>query len=221
MTKKEVCALLSISPKTLQRRIAQGTYTATRTGEGQYAELSFSFADIGMPEPAPAVPEPTPVVETAPAVPVPTPERLRQTGDPEVIILGPIEEQRQSDLAFAEAYKRGEATDSAGNQINGTNERWPTKGVQSLLGPMEPKAKKKFSCDEHMGPEQHMHDQPVIGWNGEEIFDAASDAHPLNRERVLREQSTKSVATKLQHPNQTRQDMLSTIFSDIRRGYSR
>lgn len=71
MTKKEAAALLGISEKTLQRRVANGVYRCTRTGEGQYAVLSFSHADLGLPEPTP-----TPVVE---AVPEPMPAPLVET----------------------------------------------------------------------------------------------------------------------------------------------
>jgi len=65
LTKKEACKLLGISPRTLERRMASGRYTFTRTGEGQFAELSFTHTGIGLPEPAPVV-EPVPVVEDQP-----------------------------------------------------------------------------------------------------------------------------------------------------------
>ena len=220
LTKREACALLSISPKTLQRRINKGQYKFTRIGEGQYAELSFTHADLGLPEPeptptpTPVAPAVTPAVETAPAVPEPEPKIAPAQ-------LGPIELQREADQRFADDYKRGLVTDSAGNTINGTNERWPTKGVQSLLGPLEAKPREKFSCNSHMSDYWRMNDQPQVGWNGEVIVDASSDSHPLNRERVLREQAIKSTPTRQPHPNQSRQDMLNQIWADIRRGYSR
>jgi excisionase family DNA binding protein len=51
MTKKEVCKLLGISVRTLSRRIAAGQITCTKVGTGQYAELSFTHSDLGLPEP--------------------------------------------------------------------------------------------------------------------------------------------------------------------------
>jgi hypothetical protein len=75
MTKKEVCALLGISPKTLGRRMASGRYKFTKA-EGQYGKVSFTFADLGLPEPTPA---PVPVV----AVEAPTPERVPNIREPD------------------------------------------------------------------------------------------------------------------------------------------
>ncbi|MGD1076782.1 MAG: hypothetical protein ABR881_00545 [Candidatus Sulfotelmatobacter sp.] len=134
MTKKQVCELLCISPKTLQRRIAKGQYKFTSTGEGQFAELSFTHADLGLIEPVPVpepTPEPVPALETAPAAPAaPTPEpKFAPTP------LGPIELQREADERFAQDYKRGLATDSLGNTIGGTNDSRPTLGAVSLIGP--------------------------------------------------------------------------------------
>ncbi len=45
-TKKQAAALLGISPRTLDRRMKAGVYKFTRTGEGQFAELSFTHADL-------------------------------------------------------------------------------------------------------------------------------------------------------------------------------
>jgi hypothetical protein len=207
MTKKEACALLGISPKTLQRRMSKGVYKFTRAGEGQYAELSFSHADLGLTEPAPV---PTPVLEIAPAAPVPTPELAPTFA---LAPLGPVELRREADERFAQDYKRGEVADSAGNTINGTNERWPTKGIQSLLGPMKPKPKEKFSCDAHMT----LQNRPtMIGVDGESVLHAGSDNHPMQQGRT-----NVGAKPKPQHPNQSRQDMLNAIWADIGREYSR
>ncbi|MFZ0859974.1 MAG: hypothetical protein WCA27_14920 [Candidatus Sulfotelmatobacter sp.] len=147
MTKKQVCELLSISPKTLQRRIAKGQYKFTRVGDGQFAELSFTHADLGLPEPAPVpVPEPTP----EPVAPASNLDARPRRAEPEVIILGPIEEQRQADLAFAEAYKRGDAADSLGNKIGGTNDSRPTLGAVSLVGPIEASQRPAIDTQAHM-----------------------------------------------------------------------
>jgi hypothetical protein len=54
LTKRDACRLLGISERTLRRRMADGTYKFTRNGEGQYAEVRFTYADLGLPEPTPA-----------------------------------------------------------------------------------------------------------------------------------------------------------------------
>jgi hypothetical protein len=208
MTKKQVCALIGISPKTLERRMAKGVYKFTRTDEGQYAHVSFTHADVGLPEPAPAS---EPVISPAPAVPEPIPE-------PEFapVPLGAVELQREADERFAQDYKRGEATDSAGNTINGTNARWPTKGIQTLLGPMEPKPRERVQHVTTM--EKIALAQPqMIGTDGEPVLHAGSDNHPYfgAHNRAC------GGPSKPRHPNQKRQEMLNTIFADIRRGFSR
>ena len=208
MSKKEACALLGISPKTLQRRMSKGVYKFTRAGEGQYAELSFTHAGLGLPEPESA---PDRVIDLAYAAPEPTPEpEPAPTFSPTPP--GPIELQREADERFAQDYKRGEATDSAGNTINGTNERWPTKGIQSLLGPQEPRPK----VAEHVTT-MEKHQRPMIGTDGEPVVHAGSDNHPFFGAHNRACGGT----SKPRHPNQTRQELLNAIWSDIRRGYSR
>lgn len=133
MTKKEACGLLGISLRTLDRRMASGRYTFTRIGEGQFAELSFTFSDLGLPEPLPvAVP-----VESKPVHDV----QIRPEYNDE-----PIER------SFAERYRANEVPDSAGNYFDGSNPRWPSKGVQSLLGPIEPMPRVRPDTTAHMDP---------------------------------------------------------------------
>src|ERR1019366_9781622 len=55
MNKREAATLLHISPRTLERRVKAGRYTCTRAGEGQYAEVTFTYADIGLTDPTPVV----------------------------------------------------------------------------------------------------------------------------------------------------------------------
>lgn len=59
LSRKEAAALLWISDSTLLRRTKSGQYTATRTGEGQFGKLSYTYAGLGLAEPTPA-PEPQP-----------------------------------------------------------------------------------------------------------------------------------------------------------------
>jgi len=150
LTKKEACKLLGISPRTLERRMASGRYKFTRTGEGQFAELSFTYTGIGVPEPAPVV-EPVPAVEVEPEPKfAPSP-------------LGPIELKAEADQRFADDFKRGKATDSLGNRIDGTNKLWPNKGAQSLVGIRED----YDANDLGLGPVNHQAhmDQRLIGTN--------------------------------------------------------
>ena len=135
MTKNEACALLGISPRTLDRRMASEQYTFTRTGEGQFSRLSFTHADIGLPEPATVV-GPVPV-ESKPARDV----QIR-----------PEYNDEPTARSFAERYRANEVPDSAGNYFDGSNGRWPNKGVQSLLGPIEPMPKVRPDTTAHMDP---------------------------------------------------------------------
>jgi Bacterial regulatory protein, Fis family len=139
LTKKEVCKLLGISPSTLTRRMAAGRYKFTRTGEGQYAEVSFTHADIGLPEPV---------------VPVPEDRKIFAEQEPVVTrVLSVMEiSKEQKDADFAERYLAGEVPDSAGNYVTGVNPQWPTKGIQSLLGPMDAQPKVKPDTQAHMDP---------------------------------------------------------------------
>jgi hypothetical protein len=155
MTKREACELLAISPKTLQRRIAKGIYTCTRAGTDQYAELSFTYSDLGLAEPVPVpVPTPEPVIESAPAPtePTPTPEPAFAPTP-----LGPLELKAQEDERFAQDYLSGKVGDSAGNRVDGTNPQWPNKGQQSLIGSAD-----MYDNLDHTPTETQPHMQPGL-----------------------------------------------------------
>lgn len=64
--------------------------------------------------------------------------------------LSGIERKQAEDRLFAERYLAGEATDSAGNNVVGSNERFPSKGAVSLVGPMEPQVRTRLSTTSHM-----------------------------------------------------------------------
>lgn len=51
MTKKEACRLLNVSMATLTRMMHAGVVTWSRRGEGQFSELSFTHADLGLNPP--------------------------------------------------------------------------------------------------------------------------------------------------------------------------
>ena len=139
LNKQQACELLHISPTTLWRRMKAGTYTSTR-GEGQFAALSFTYADLGLTEPTPAVNHDVQIAEQYDDAPLEKP------------IAAPRAQSRDdADRSFAEAYRSGDAADSAGNRIDGTNERFRTKGIQSLLGPVEIE-RTPVSTTSHMDP---------------------------------------------------------------------
>ena len=97
-----------------------------------------------MPTPEP-VPVPVPVLMPAPAVPEPTPEPKFAPAP-----LGPIERQREADERFADDFKRGEATDSLGNKISGTNDSRPTLGAVSLVGNIDQTQRPAIDSQAHM-----------------------------------------------------------------------
>lgn len=139
LTKKEASKLLGISPRTLERRMASGQYKFTRTGVGQFAELSFTYSDIGLPEP---VVEPVPAVA---AEPQPEPAPLPKASE--------CDKRIAADLEFAAKYRAGEVTDSMGNNVHGTNEKFPTKGMQPLIGMPRPEPAVPRTGTSHMQPE--------------------------------------------------------------------
>ena len=121
LSRKQAADLLGICVKTLQRRMKDGTYKYTKIGKGQYAEVQFTYADIGLHEPV----EPAPTPELVITEPLPEPEPEPVLADAEI--------RQQADWEFAGRYLSGHATDSCGNKIDGTNARFLT-GSKSLIG---------------------------------------------------------------------------------------
>lgn len=141
LSRKQAADLLGISISTLQRRTKAGIYQAMKTGVGQFAEVTYTHAGIGLREPQPeiAVEKPQPASEPAIIPPKPEPSS--------------IDLKSEEDRKFAEAYLAGEATDSSGNRADGTNRRFPSKGMQSLLGPVpKPEPPTPATGTAHMDP---------------------------------------------------------------------
>jgi len=216
MTRKEAAALLGLSTRTFSRRVADGTYKFSRTGEGQFAEVSFSYADLGLQEPSGDLLSPHPDVRVQPQYEDAAPEACADNASAHRVpaSLAELANHPDDDLSFAEAYRKGLATDTAGNTIHGDNERWPTKGLISLLGPQDPKPKVRPDTTAHMDPRLIGTSHTTIGTDGEPVRDAGSANHPLNK-------NSKASPAKQPHPNQSRNEMLAAIWQDIRRGYSR
>jgi hypothetical protein len=124
MTKTQVKELLHISNSTLDRRMKDGTYKYTKAA-GQFGEVSFTRADLGLPElPQIKLPYQDPAPVSIACQPrhfiMPTPQ---------------IEKKQNEDLAFASKYLAGAATDSFGNRVDGSNAGCPTKGATTLIQP--------------------------------------------------------------------------------------
>jgi len=136
LTKQQACELLHISSTTLWRRCKAGVYKFTKA-PGQFGELTFTHADLGLDDgrSSPIFPE----VRVTPAgrgtLSVPrgsqSDPRVPESGTPAVepkrnaapSKVGHYEDEPQ-DRAFADAYLAGEVADSAGNKIDGTNVRY-------------------------------------------------------------------------------------------------
>ena len=166
LNKQQASDALYISLRTLERRMKAGVYKFTRTGEGQYAEVSFTYADLGLTEPTQLVyndfgkefDQPAPVPEPAkPAL------KMRESSV--------MEKKESEDRAFADRFRSGEATDSYGNDVNGGNKLCPTIGPQCGV--------KASDVEQGPPPDSQAHMNPVnISKPGE--YACAND-NPLNR----------------------------------------
>ncbi len=145
LNKKQAADALYISLRTLERRMKAGVYKFTR-GEGKWAEVSFTYADLGLPEPTP-----TPQYNNFGKeydVPVPQPAKPA----PKMRELSPIEKNQAADLAFAERYKMGDVTDSYGNDVNGSNKLCPTAGPQCGVKARDVDQSQPRETQSHMDP---------------------------------------------------------------------
>jgi hypothetical protein len=123
MTKKQVLELLHISNSTLDRRMKDGTYKFTKAA-GQFGEVTFTREGLGLP----ALPE-----IKLPYQDDPEPTRIRCERKHFIRPTPAIEKKQQEDLAFATAYKMGQATDSFGNRIDGSNDLCRETGAATLV----------------------------------------------------------------------------------------
>jgi hypothetical protein len=146
LNKKQAAKALYISLRTLERRMKAGTYKFTSTGEGHWAEVSFSCADLGLPEPKEAVSLPYQDVDMPQRAPE-QPQKAFPTRKP-----SPIDVKTASDLEFAERYRAGEATDSYGNDINGSNKLCPTIGAQCGVKSRDVEVSLPPDSQSHMDP---------------------------------------------------------------------
>ncbi|HEY4842644.1 MAG TPA: helix-turn-helix domain-containing protein [Terriglobales bacterium] len=140
LTKKQVCSILQIGYSTLGKWMARGKIKFRREQADKFeSAVFFRRADLAefLPSASNSDAQPTaglsPAVPTAPAVP--------STARPE----------SRDIRTWAEKYKDGDAADSAGNTIDGANERWPTTGA-TLLGPVVRVEQAPLDPNGHMEP---------------------------------------------------------------------
>ena len=229
---KEVCEICGFSERTFFHRVKAGKIKPSRDEQNRIRDgrpriyvSADALADylgitdeaqarerLGLPAIEDQRPEPTPVDHKIFAD-VPD-RRVPDIREPDAFV--PREAGFTDDAAENQArWNAGEVTDTAGNSSSG-NERWPSKGFVSLIGPLEPKPKKKFDSAEHMNPALIGTSHPVRGIDGELIAHAGSNNHPL-----VALGRKDEPAPKPRHPNQTRQELLNAIWRDVRNGWSR
>jgi Bacterial regulatory protein, Fis family len=204
LTKQDAARLLGISVRTLQRRMSDGTVKFTKLGTGPFATVTFTHTDLGLPEPEPAT-EPTPTPEPPEPAPAPEPQPMSAA-----------DQRLYDDLLFAERYRRGEVPDSLGNFVDGRNKHFQSAGATSLLGPQPPRVRVRPDTCSHMDARLLGTHTTQVGTDGAPVACANADNAPLL-------QGFKGLETpkKLAHPNQTRQQALNAILSDVRQGWSR
>lgn len=115
-------------------------------------------------------------------------------------------------------WNAGEITDSAGNNGQGRNDRFPTKGVQTLLGPREPMPKVRPDTTAHMDP-------ALVG-GGERVENAVdSDAfkemwHPGTAERKAAMYAQCGIRMPSEQDRKQHNDR-AVIAAAFRQGWSR
>jgi len=202
-SKEQACEALGITVRTMSRWLRKGTIKPFSRGSGQFGALRFSRVELEKHGALWPVKTAEPTVEVTPETTAPEP--ATQPAPEPAPELTDSEQRVADDLQFAERYLRNEATDSAGNYRDGSNSRF-LSGQQTLLGPMEPAQPIRVGTADHMNPAL----LPIPG------LAANEGGSPLLRDFVGIE-----VRRRPQHPNFTRQQLLSAIWNGIRAGYSR
>jgi hypothetical protein len=214
---KEVLKILDISRSTFNRILKSGKIQCTRTGlTGHFDQkITFTPEQIGKSEAQctarlnggslGTVATPPASGGELPPHPAPLDNFSKPAPGANFAPRSPLEERieavRISDLEFAEEYKAGRVPDSLGNYYNSTDKI-------SLLGPIEPTPKKKFSCDAHM-PEGL---RVKIGISGND--------NPLNSDEYRRPNQPKERDTR--SPQEKKQCLdRATILAAMRHGISR
>jgi hypothetical protein len=163
LSKKDAAKLLAISVRTLENRMRAGTVQfikeadTIQNGFHGNARVWILLPDPVRQEPIPDVPQAQPSANLANGA------TLTQEKPP-----SNIETKADADRRFAQAYLRGEACDSAGNRADGSNDRYPTRGPTSVLGPIVRDDGPPLDSQSHMNP-------ALLGGSG------PTERHPFDR----------------------------------------
>ena len=230
----EVCDVCGFSERTFFHRVKAGRLKVTRSTtefirDGRprlYVcadDLAYYFgirdeaqarARMGLP----AIVEEKPAPEIADA-------RVRDTRIPDAPIYRSVAPSGGHVQGFTDdaednlaRWNAGEITDSAGNNGQGRNDRFPTKGPQTLLGPREPMPKVRPDTTSHMDP-------ALIG-GGERVENAVdSDAfneswHPGTAERKAQMYAQCGIRQPSEQEKKKHNDR-AAIAAAFRQGWSR
>jgi len=133
--------------------------------------------------------------------------------------LSNIERKQAEDRKFAERYIAGAETDSAGNNIIGSNDRFPSKGAVSLVGPLEPRVRTRLSTTSHMdaalvGDPAQAVINPV---DSDEFMERWHPGHLERKAQMYRDAGLKEPSEQDQKKTQDR----AAIAAAFRHGWSR
>jgi hypothetical protein len=222
LSQKQCADKLGISLATFRRRVRIGRYgKGEKVGPEHNALVWYSYADIGLQEPAepepcsdllrqpanrgevpPSSPEPEPISEEVPRTskPEPTSLELPKTSEPTA------EELRiAAELLWADKYKRGEVPDSFGNYV----------GIPKLsaIGPTperQPRQPKQYG-------DEHMPERLRVKIDGP-ITHAGSDNHPMIAPRI---KSGEIAPSNRAYENLTKGQLVELLIQDRLKGWSR
>jgi hypothetical protein len=123
LSKAEACALLHISESTMTRRLKAGRYKAEKQGEGKFAPLVFTYADIGLTEPVAEV------------------ESASESDAHEPIVPSTVRPEPIPDIQEENAFNPNEYRDGFGHTVTGNDHH-------KMFASQPPG--KKVATDDHM-----------------------------------------------------------------------
>jgi hypothetical protein len=209
--KAEAMRLLGIAPATMTRWVKSGKLKCERSGAGKFDPVFFERADVMAF---------VPILPTIGFAQASVSKLLTHSPEPKRNPAPSKVGHYEDEPTFAEQYKAGDATDSCGNTIYGANDQWPMTGA-TLLGPVVPVVRPPApGCFDHMDPA--LLGGNGIGADGQPIFDAASDNHPMNAALIAQGKlQPTSQSRKVSTQQQKEANDIALIRSAWRRGESR